>query len=108
MAMQYPKEFVEKAKQLYPNWTKLHELLDNGSPFVHRLLYDSQPNGNISIARVLNAESLEELQEYAKMELEKAELYSQWLVIHDNCRRERHAQIRREIEQAHERGERLT
>lgn len=106
--MEFPKNFVDKAKRLYPNWEKLHELLDKGSPFVHRLLYDAQPSGNISIVKVLNAESLEELQEYARTEIEKSELYLEWLVVYDECRRNRHNQIRQEIEEAHARGERLT
>jgi hypothetical protein len=108
MAIKYPKEFVEKAKRLYPNWTHLHELLDKGSPFVHSLLYDSQPSGNISLVRVLNAESLEELQEYARSEQEKAELYLEWTVIYDEYKRKRHSQTLKEIEEAHKRGERLT
>lgn len=106
--MKYPKEFVDKAKRLYPNLTKLHELLNNGSPFVHRLLYDAQPSGNISLVRVLNAESLEELQEYARIELEKSELYLEWTAIYDECRRKSNAERLKEIEEAHARGERLT
>ena len=108
MALQYPKEFIEKAKRIYPNWTHLHELLDKGSPFVHRLLYDAQPSGNISIARVLNAESLEELQEFARLEEEKTALYIEWTKVYDECRRKSNIQKLKEIEEAHLRGERLT
>lgn len=106
--MEYPKSFVEKAKRVYPNWTKLHELLDKGSPFVDRLLYDAQPSGKISIVQVLNAESLVDLQEYARNELEKSELYLEFTVIRDEYRRNRNAQRLKEIEEAHARGERLT
>lgn len=106
--MEYPKNFVEKAKRLYHNWQKLHELLDKGSPFVHSLLYKARPNGTISFARVLNAESLEELQEYARTEIEKEELYLEWLVIRDEYRRNKNAERLIEIKEAHARGERLT
>lgn len=106
--MQYPKEFVDKAKRLYPNWTKLHELLDNGSPFVHRLLLEARPDHSVSFARVLNAESIEELQEYVRTEIEKEELYLEWTVIYDDCKRKRNIERLREIEEAHARGERLT
>ena len=108
MAIEYPKHFIDKAKRLYPNWQKLHELLDNGSPFIHGLLYEARPDGTISFARVLNAESLEELQEYARTEIEKEELYLEWLAIREYCRKKRNAERLREIEEAHARGERLT
>ena len=106
--MEYPKNFVDKAKRLYPNWQKLHELLDKGSPFVHSMLYEARPDGTMSFARVLNAESLEELQEYARTEIEKEELYQQWLIIREEYRDKRNAERLREIEEAHARGERLT
>ena len=106
--MEYPKHFVDKAKRLYPNWQKLHELLDKGSPFVHSLLYEARPDGNVSLARVLNAETLEELQEYARTQIEKEELYLEWLNIREEYRRNKNAERLREIEEAHKRGERLT
>lgn len=106
--MEYPKHFVDKAKRLYPNWQKLHELLDKGSPFVHSLLYEARPDGHVSLARVLNAETLEELQEYARAEIEKEELYLEWLTIREDYRRIKNAERLREIEEAHKRGERLT
>jgi hypothetical protein len=106
--MEYPKEFVEKAKRLYPNWKRLHELLDKGSPFVNTLLREARPVNSISFAKVLNAKSLEELQEYAKLELERSELYLEWDTIYGNYRRSRNAERLREIEEAHQRGETLT
>ena len=108
MALQYPQEFVAKAKRLYPNWQKLHELLDKGSPFVHGLLLEARPEYNVSFTRVLNAESLEDLQEYVRTEIEKEELYLEWTVIYDECKRERNSERLREIEESHKRGERLT
>ena len=106
--MEYPKNFVDRAKRIYPNWAKLHELLDKGSPFVGTLLRDAQPSGSISIVRVLNAETLEELQEYAKSELEKTELYAQWTVLVEQYQKEHNAKVLAAIEHAHQRGERLT
>jgi hypothetical protein len=86
----------------------LHELLDKGSPFVHGLLYEARTDGNISLARVLNAEYLEELQEYARTQTEKEELYLEWLAIREDYRRNKNAERLREIEEAHRRGEVLT
>lgn len=106
--MQYPEKFISKAKRLYPNWQKLHELLDKGSPFVHSLLYEARNDGTVSFARVLNAETLEELQEYVKREIEKEELYQEWLIIREECRKNSNAAKLKQIEDAHRRGEVLT
>jgi hypothetical protein len=106
--MQYPKEFIEKAKRIYPNWTKLHELLDKGSPFVHTLLYESRPDKSVSFDRVLNAKSLEELQQHVREEQEKASLYLEWTSVYDQCRKANNANRLKEIQDAHNRGESLT
>lgn len=42
MAIYYPLDFKEKAKKLFPDWTKLHEALNNGSPSVARYLEGRQ------------------------------------------------------------------
>lgn len=106
--MEYSKEFIDKTKKLYPNWQKLHELLDKGSPFVGNLLHEAQPSGGLSLAVILNAESLEDLQELARNEVEKLSLYPEWMMLREEYRRNKNAQILQEIEEAHARGERLT
>lgn len=106
--MKYPQNFIDKAKRVYPNWQRLHELLDKGSEFVGRLLADSRPDGGISIAQVLNAETLEELQDFARNEQAKSELYSEWFVLYREHRENYNAQVLNDIAAAHARGERLT
>jgi hypothetical protein len=106
--MQYPKEFVEKAKRIYPNWNRLHELLDNGSQFVGRMLYDSQSSGTVPLVMILNAKSLEELQEYARNEQEKSSLYVEWNLIYEQHRKDYNAKVLDAIEQAHKRGDVLS
>jgi len=41
--MFYPKPFKERVKKAYPNWKKLHLLMDRGDILVGRYLYDSLP-----------------------------------------------------------------
>lgn len=38
MSIYYPMNFKEKAKELFPDWRKLQEALDDGSPSVARYL----------------------------------------------------------------------
>jgi hypothetical protein len=106
--IKYPKAFIEKAKRVYPEWNSLHNLLDSGSQFVGRMLYEAQPSGQIAIVRVLNAESLEELQEYARNEVAKAELYAEWTAIYNQHRKDYNANMLNKINASHKRGERLT
>ena len=75
--MQYPKEFVEKCKAIYPDWKELHEGLANGSDFVGRYLDDSR-YGVISTNEILKATSLEELQAKAHRAKAKEEIYGEW------------------------------
>lgn len=106
--MEYPEKFKQQAKKLYPNWKKLHELMDKGSVFVVGLLKENQPTGSIPIVTVLNAETIEELHELANIELEKSKFLVDLIVFIKNDRERHRQQILSEIEQAHARGEVLT
>lgn len=39
--MMYPKDFVAKAKKIFPDWKQLHEWLDAENPIVGRALADA-------------------------------------------------------------------
>lgn len=80
--MIYPEKFKAKVKKMYPDWKFIHNALDSGSALVPRYLYDSCSQG-VSIERVLAATSLEELQDFAKVEKEKWALYNESYKILD-------------------------
>ena len=75
--MIYPEEFKARCKKVYPTFEMLHEALDNNSAWVGRYLCDSM-NSGMKFSTVLSATSLEALQEEARRELEKRELYAEW------------------------------
>jgi hypothetical protein len=76
--MEYPKEFIEKCKAVYPTWTQLHELLEAGNDFAGRFLDDSQHSAKVSTKEILEAKTLEEIQVKAKIVQAKTDLYSEW------------------------------
>lgn len=79
--MFYPEDFKTRVKNAYPNWEELHRRLDSGDYFVGCYLDDSSSSA-ISLATVLAATSLEELQNKAKAEQEKVELYNEWCKLY--------------------------
>lgn len=79
--MVYTQEFVQKCKNLYPNDTRLHEALNNGSQFVGRLLHEME-TGYIKTSDVLKATSLEELQSMARLKDARCALYGEWLQMY--------------------------
>jgi hypothetical protein len=78
--MKYPKEFIEKCKQIYPDFDKLHNALDNGHEIVGRYLCDSCSNG-ISFEFVLSVESLETLKQIAANGKARDDIYLKWTKI---------------------------
>lgn len=78
--MFYPKDFKKRARELYPEWNELHELLEKGDEFAGSYL-ELGTRGALSIDTILAATSLEELQKKAKIEQEKTELYKSWLKL---------------------------
>ncbi len=81
--MFYPEAFKNRVKKVYPNWDELHRRLDSGDEFVGRYLDDSSHSSSISIATILAATSLEELQEKAKVAQAKKELYNEWSKLYN-------------------------
>ena len=49
--MKYPQEFIDRCKKAYPNWEKLHEMLESGNDFAGRYLDDSCDTG-IKISKI--------------------------------------------------------
>lgn len=80
MVINYPKEFKEKCKKVYPDWTQLHNFLDLNNPYAGRLLNDAALDV-ISPEDIINATSLDELKNKALAIKEKEELYSEWYKI---------------------------
>ena len=78
--MIYPKEFSDEVKKAFPDWIRLHNLLNEGSFLVGRALDDNRETG-IPLDEVINATSLDDL----KIEALKAQkinyLYHKWLLI---------------------------
>ena len=84
--MFYPEDFKTRVKKAYPNCEELHLGLDSGDVFIGRYLDDSSPT-SLSLDTILNATSLEELQEKARLAQEKVELYCEWSKLY---REQRH------------------
>lgn len=77
MANVYSPGFVDKVRKLYPNDSGLLEHLNRNSSMVGRYLDDSS-NGGLSVETILNARSLDELQEKARILKAKKDLYNEW------------------------------
>ncbi len=76
--MFYPDDFKERVKKAYPYLRDLHHALDNGDPIVGVYLSECRP-APITLETILLATSLEELQEKARIEKEKTDLWQEWL-----------------------------
>ena len=79
--MDYPQSFINECKEVYPDYARLHELLESGNVFAGRYLDDSS-SSSISIREILNSNSLEELKEKAKLMQRRVDVYSKWCVLH--------------------------
>lgn len=75
--MKYTPSFKQKVRTLFPNDSRLSNLLESGSELVGRILDDSAPS-SISNDTVLKATSLQELQDLAKNNKAKVDLYSEF------------------------------
>ena len=78
--MIYPKEFSDEVRKAFPNWLKLHKMLDEGNPLVGRALDDFRETG-ISLNEIINATSLEHLKIKAIKAQKINYLYHKWLLI---------------------------
>ena len=79
--MEFPKEFINKCKEIYPDWKELHQKLEEGNVFALRYLDDSRYN-NITADDILNAKTLDELQEKAELIKVKEQIYSKSLALY--------------------------
>jgi hypothetical protein len=85
--MNYPQEFIDKCKEVYPTWDDLHRLLDSGNRFAGRLLDDGccgddEPT-NKQILECKNIDELKLLQAKAKKYQDRAQLYYDWCKLDD-------------------------
>lgn len=74
----FAKWFSDEARVLYPGWSDLHKAIAAGDPIVGRYLDDSAPSG-IDVGTVLQAKSLESLQEKASIIKRKQALYHAYI-----------------------------
>ena len=78
--MNYPEGFKLKVKLIYPNNNVLLMAIENGSPFVGKML-EQYSQESISNEEILNATDLNELQTKAQVIKARRELYKLWLSI---------------------------
>lgn len=78
--IRYKKEYVDKCKKIYPNDIKLHKALDENSITAGHYL--SGGNRIISVEEILEANTLEELQDVARDIQTKAKLYEEWATMY--------------------------
>ena len=74
--MAYSEKLKSEVKQLYPNSKEIITCVENGSFWLGEYLLD-----NISVIsnnEILNAKSLEDLQEKAKLIQKKQSVYNKW------------------------------
>lgn len=79
--MKYSFDFKKRCKDLYPEYNRLHELLDTGSLFVRDYLQDAC--GMINEDEILSAISLQDLKEKALIIKKKKGLYKEWLNLYN-------------------------
>lgn len=80
--MKYSKDFIEKCMNLYPGYDALQIALNNGSVYAGRFLDDGVTE--IKYTEILNAVSLEKLQEKARNIEAKRNLYREWGRVYDH------------------------
>ena len=78
--MNYPKEFKDKVKQVYPDFTLLHERLESGDEFVGRILNDC--SGKCITNKEVLSLSYKALKELAKKYNEQDNLYKKWYKLY--------------------------
>jgi len=73
----YSDKLIKEVKECYPEYKEIHRLADTGSVWLGRYLDDSS-SGSIGVDRILTALSLEELQDIARREKRKVNVYKMW------------------------------
>lgn len=80
--MHYPEDFKEKVRKVYPDKFDLHRRLDQDDFSAGAYLSGLRPK-RITLDTILAATSLEELQEKARVEKERYELWEEWRRLFD-------------------------
>ena len=77
--MFYPEDFKARVKKAYPTYDLIHQKIENGEDFpVGIRLQEIVVSQNFSIKKILEAVSLEDLQDEAREVQEKVDLYFEW------------------------------
>ena len=92
--IEYPKEFVEEVKLIYPNWSELHLYLDQGYVEAVRFRLSEGAEEMISYSEILDSfegkgdtkrNRLDKLHEHAIQIKKKEELFEKVLKIIKEC-----------------------
>lgn len=79
--MPYPDWFIKEVRDIFPNSDGIEQCIKNDSDLLGRYLDDARMGIGISQKDVLQAKTLEELQEKVRLHKKKEELYKKWLSI---------------------------
>lgn len=83
--MNYPQDFIDEVKAVYPDWADAHKMAANGNAFLGRLLDDASCD-SITVKEILEATSLDELKKKALILKRKFSLYQWWGRLYDQRR----------------------
>jgi len=88
--MFYPEEFKTRVRAAYPNLPKLYDHMEAGERHMVKQFLEAgiEIKQGVSFEDVLAATSLEELQAYAKLQQERAELLKEWKELDRKDRRD--------------------
>jgi hypothetical protein len=75
--MKYSQELIDEVKILYENDSTMMKIAEDGNEFLGRYLDDGSSD-EVDIDIVLNAETLKELKQFAKLIQRKRNLYNKW------------------------------
>ena len=85
--MKYPTEFAATVKSVFPDWSEMHEALDNGHEVVGRYLEEQIGYADVNlypgaIVAAFEHGEQHEIYEAAKRNLQIRQLYGQWEELH--------------------------
>lgn len=82
--MEYPKEFIERVKEEYPDWGELHESLEQGTIFVGQYLKDKVgfEMSATQIVIAFNEGRQREVKEAAERCVRREKLRDEWAKIY--------------------------
>ena len=77
--MLFKEDFLKEIKDLYPLWTDLHKAITHGSLGIIGRYLDDGESGIFHYTEILEAKSLEELQDKARIKERKIKLYKSFI-----------------------------